>query len=198
MGPVQDISWNIHRMSSHHVKYALYDVLFLKHFLFNIYSFANKNTPHLYNSYLLINPITRFMFLNKKLLIEIISDMKKDIDPIHNYHLKINNSNNTLISLYNTVINDFFIDKWQFHFSKIMNVNYYRLYISILFKRMIYNIFVNNYKIYKSKQELFQDQLSIEKYFNIIKDYKMFNLLEIFLEDCYKSLENKIFKLYRK
>ena len=53
MGPVQDISWNIHKMSSHHVKYALYDVLFLKHFLSNIYSLANKNTPHIYKSYYL-------------------------------------------------------------------------------------------------------------------------------------------------
>src|ERR1700744_3339476 len=36
MGPIQHINWNIHKMSTHHLKYALYDVLFLKEFLFDM------------------------------------------------------------------------------------------------------------------------------------------------------------------
>ncbi len=42
MGPVQDVSPNIHKMSSFHILYALYDVLFLQHYLVDIFKVKRK------------------------------------------------------------------------------------------------------------------------------------------------------------
>ena len=109
MGPVQDISWNINKMSSFHVKYALYDVLFLKFFLLNLFKLSYKNTKNYFISYSLLAPITRFIFLEKKEVSKVLIESKSKIDPIHNYHIKLNGSNHTLISIYNEIIKDLFI-----------------------------------------------------------------------------------------
>ena len=113
-------------MSSHHKKYALYDVLFLKHFLFKIYKKAYNITPKYYKSYLIIPALTRLIFMEKKEVTNIIKTSKSDIDIIHNYLIKYNNQNFTLIKIYNDIIQDIFIDDWGLKLDNILLINYFR------------------------------------------------------------------------
>ena len=196
MGPVQDISWNINKMSSFHVKYALYDVLFLKFFLLNLFKLSYKNTKNYFKSYSLLAPITRFIFLEKKEVSKVLIESKSKIDPIHNYHIKLNGSNHTLISIYNEIIKDLFIKDWGMLSNNILMVNYFRTGLSILFKNIIYFIIKNKYKILQKKNIIFNDDYNLDHIYNELEKHKIFNLLVIFLKSFQNTTETKLDSLF--
>src|SRR5690606_6226194 len=71
-GPVQDISWNINKLSSFHIKYALYDVLFLEYYVKQLFSFIKNNTPKYYYTYSYISDVVRFSILERREITNII------------------------------------------------------------------------------------------------------------------------------
>ena len=196
MGPVQDISWNINKMSSYHVKYALYDVLFLKFFLLNLFKIPYRNTINYFKSYSLLAPITRFIFLEKKEVSTILIVSKSKIDPIHNYHIKLNGSNYTLISIYNEIIKDLFVKEWGLMTNNILMVNYFRTGLSILFKNIIYFIVKNKYKVFQKKNIVFDDKFDLNHIYEELDKHKIFNLLIIFLKSFQNTSENKLKSLF--
>ena len=196
MGPVQDISWNINKMSSYHVKYALYDVLFLKFFLLNLFKIPYRNTINYFKSYSLLAPITRFIFLEKKEVSTILIVSKSKIDPIHNYHIKLNGSNYTLISIYNEIIKDLFVKEWGLMTNNILMVNYFRTGLSILFKNIIYFIVKNKYKVFQKKNIVFDDKFDLNHIYEKLDKHKIFNLLIIFLKSFQNTSENKLKSLF--
>jgi hypothetical protein len=182
MGPVQDIEWNINKMSSFHILYALYDVLFLKHYLFDIFrmSFEKLNNDNIYK-YLLF--IVRFVLLEKKEVTLITKISKAEIDPINNYLIKFNNKNFTLIAIYNDIIKKFIIQETDIDVNLLLEINYIKTNLVILLKRIIYGIITENFKVKKNKNEIFTtkllntelyEQLNKENYTKIIKFLKMF------------------------
>lgn len=182
MGPVQDIEWNINKMSSFHILYALYDVLFLKHYLFDIFrmSFEKLNNDNIYK-YLLF--IVRFVLLEKKEVTLITKISKAEIDPINNYLIKFNNKNFTLIAIYNDIIKKFIIQETDIDVNLLLEINYIKTNLVILLKRIIYGIITENFKVKKNKNEIFTtkllntelyEQLNKENYTKIVKFLKMF------------------------
>ena len=196
MGPVQDVSWNINKMSSFHVKYALYDVLFLKFFLLNLFKIPYKNTNNYFKSYSLLAPITRFIFLEKKEVSTILIKSKLKIDPIHNYHIKLNGNNYTLISIYNDIIKDLFIKDWDLSINNILMVNYFRTGLSILFKNIIYFVIKNKHKVFQKKNIIFNDEFDLNHIYDELSKHKIFNLFIIFLNSFKKTCEININTLF--
>jgi len=197
MGPVQDISWNIKKMSSYHIKYALYDVLFLRYFLLNIYKLSYENTNKYYKSYLLIAPITRFIFIDKKEITKIILNSKKNIDPINNFHIKVNNKNITLISIYNEVINDLKIKNWQLDIHNILMINYFRTGLVTIFKNIIYFLIIKNFKVYEKKNIIFNQKFELDHIFDTFNENKYLNLLLLFINEFKFVCEQKILNIYK-
>lgn len=192
MGPVQDINWSIYKMSSHHKKYALYDVLFLKHFLFKIYKKAYTITPKYYKSYLIIPALTRLIFMEKKEVTNIIKKSKSDIDIIHNYLIKYNNQNFTLIKIYNDIIQDIFIDDWGLKLDNILLINYFRSGLIIIIKKIVYYIIIKKMTVYINKQKTMNNNLNIDELFDTINDTKEYMRLHGFLKSLYNKIKLKL------
>src|SRR4029078_12929930 len=110
MGPVQDVTWNINKLSSFHTKYAYYDVLYLIKFLKDIYKKILKETPEYTRSYYYIIEIIRLVILERKNITTILELSKKIVNPSNNYLIKHKTGNYTLINIYNQVIKNFTIN----------------------------------------------------------------------------------------
>lgn len=179
MGPVEDISWNIHTLSEYQVLYGLYDVLFLKKFYYDI---LTKSNDDLRIFKYIIPELTRFVYLERRSVTNLLKNAKLEIDPINNYMVrKINRKTNytkniTLISIYGTVLNDLVVDNPTIEITKLMKINYFRGQIGILCKKIIYHIITNKYKVYKNKNEIFDKKIGISDLENHMEMYNFTNL----------------------
>ena len=190
VGPNQDVIWNIHKMSSFHIKYAFYDVYFLKQFLMDIYAKAKHETPEIYPSYKYINDVTRFLYMEKKELVGIISDIKKEIDPMNNFLIKSKN-NITLINVFNQIIENMIINDIGLHLNYLLGINYFKSYMTLLFKKIVYYILAMNHDIYKNKQEKFTDSIEITNIYKKLSEAHLNNLakmLTLFQKEAYHKI----------
>ena len=151
MGPVQNISWDIHKLSKFHRNYAFYDVIYLPRLFSDIYKMAYNKTPDLYKFYRYLNEITRFVLSEKRQVTSIISDIKLEVDELNNNILKSGNNNFTLITIFNEISTSIKIDSIKFNSVLLLNINYFKSTITLLLKKIIYHILTNNYKIYINK-----------------------------------------------
>lgn len=194
VGPNQDIIWNIHKMSSFHIKYALYDVYFLKQFMIDIYSLAKKETAAIYPSYKYINDVTRFMYMEKKELIGIINDIKKEVDPMNNYLIKSKN-NITLINVFNQTIENMILNEIGLHVNYLLGINYFKSYMTMIFKKIVYYILTINFDIFKNKQDKFIDKIEVAPIYKKISEANLNNLtkmLIIFQKEAYHKINTML------
>lgn len=198
MGPVQDIVWTINKLSSFHIKYALYDVLFLKHFLFDIFNRIKTKTPENVQTYNFIVPLMRFIFVERRNVTTIINEAKKDISPINNYLIKKKNQNITLITIYNTIIKDLKIPykKSYIDVNFILSINYFKNTISILLKKIVYYLIIQQFIVYKNKFDLMKEKFSLDKMYNDLSENKFYKIIK-FLDLFKKNAKNKIISIYR-
>ena len=171
MGPVQDVSWNVYNMSTWNLKYAAYDTIYLRSFYIDILRRAKKDTPELLNSYQYISLITRFVFLEKWEVTELLTRIKATVDPINNYIIKGKDGNVTLITVYNNVTKDMkiHINKLILYVNNLLDINYFRSSLTLLFKMVVYSILSNNFSIYKNKEEKFRDKIKLDDVFDTLK-----------------------------
>ncbi len=194
MGPVQDISWNIHKASSYHIKYAFYDVLFLKHYLMDIYKKINLETPQLVKSYRYANPITRFVILDRREIIDVVQKAKEDINPINNYLIRYKGQNFTLITIYNDIIENFKVCKDEddcIDFNFLLLVGFFRKSITVIFKQIVYFLLRENYTVFKSKAEKWDGIVKLEETYKRLENdkfYDMIKLFDIFKNEAYKRI----------
>jgi|SaaInlStandDraft_4_1057021.scaffolds.fasta_scaffold01721_10 hypothetical protein len=193
MGPVQDISWNVHKMSSHHLKYALYDVLFLMHFLFDIYKKAGKDIK----CYGLLNTITRFSYLEKREVTDIVKQMKKIVDPMNNYFILANNTKNTLMSIYTNIINTDVFKNININLNILLGVNYFRTQIIYLIKMIVYTVISQNFTIYINKHKKSDEALNIKGIINEISELKFPKLL-VLVKESIITIRKEILDKYKK
>jgi len=200
MGPVQDVNWNVMKMSSFHLKYSVYDVLFLQSFYASIKSKHKLMGQKIYLSYKILVLITRFIFLEKANISDLSNRIKQIIDPINNYLIKTNEGNITLITIYTNVTKDFVIESENLtmNHNDIININYFKTNLTTLFKMIIYTILVNEYTVYKNKNDLFTEKLSLD---DIKKTITMFNLnsinkiVELFRDKALKNIKKDIIEI---
>jgi hypothetical protein len=194
MGPKQDISWNINKMSSFHVKYAFYDVLFLKSYLMDIYKHINLKTPELLESYKYVNPIIRFVLLDRREIIKVVEKAKKDINPINNYMIKYDNQNFTLITIFNELINNFKVytdDGKYLDFNFFLLIGFLKKSLLIMLKKIVYYVVRQNYTIFEKKNKRWKGEINLDESYNLMKKnrfFKIIKLFEIFKNEAFKRV----------
>ena len=201
MGHKADQSWEIRKMSSYHIKYALYDVLFLQHFLVAMLRHIKENTPQYVDTYKYIIPMIRFMFIDRKEIdgkhiTEVLETAKTIINPINNYLVRHKGKNFTLITIYNTVIENFKIHSKNINVDFMLSVSYFKKSFGILLKFLMYITIQENFTVWKNKNNKMNEELSVAPVYDILKE----NYFERMLEFCtlYKNeVRKKLLVLYR-
>ena len=82
----------------------LYDVLYLKGFIKQIFHKAEKNNTILFEHLKFVSPLSRFVCLDKFGFTDILERIKNMTDPINNYIVVNGNKKITIINIYNHVI----------------------------------------------------------------------------------------------
>ena len=187
MGPTQDVMWDVEKLSSFHIKYAFYDVLHLLTFLNDIYAKIIKETPELIRSYYYIMQIIRFVTLERKGVTNVLEMSKEIVNPLNNYLIKTEKENITLLNVYNNLMNKFIITdidsdgkaKGEIDINFIETLNYIKGAFNFLLKHVAYYVCKKKYKIYKNKNEIMNDNISIENLYNELNKIKMYKIIKL-------------------
>jgi hypothetical protein len=188
MGPVQDISWNIHKASSYHIKYAYYDVLFLKHYLMDIYKKINIETPEYVYSYKYVNPITRFAILDRRGIIEVVEAAKEDINLINNYMIRYKDENFTLITIFNDTIEKFkvcMIEDECIDFNFLLLVGFLKKSLIVILKKILYYVIKETNTVYQKKGEEWKGTIDLESTYKLLRKYEFYDMIKLF--DTFKT-----------
>lgn len=197
IGPIQNISWNIKKISSHHLKYGLYDVLYLKHLLYDIYKHIRLDIPEYTTTFKYIIHIIQFVFLERKNITHVLDISKRDIDSINNYIIKQSDKNITLISIYNNLIENFKIEienKKFIDINFILSVNYFKNTLNILLKKIVYYVIIKNYTVYINKTDILTEKITLYDIKKELHDNKLYNILK-FIKLFEKATEDKILNI---
>jgi hypothetical protein len=192
MGPVQDISWNIHKLSSYHIKYAYYDVLYSQHYLYDTYKKIKQETPQYIYSYYFVNEIIRFVLLERREIIRIVEDLKTVINPINNYIIGSNNQ--TLHTYYNSFIENRIIHTKDgiIYYDFLLLTPFLKKVTGFLFKSVIYCAVASKSPIYVKRGVLMRDKISmITSYTQLeeLKFNKILKLLKILELECLQKFK---------
>lgn len=186
MGPVQDVNWNVNKMSSYHLKYAVYDVLYLKSFVKKVFMIARTRNMELYEQLKLVPIIDRFNCYEKFGILNILKETKDITDPLNNYIVELDDwlnakSTSTMIQMFNETIEK------NKHILNLLKINNFKKPMTLLFKRIYYSMLTHKYKIFVNKKEQFIKKITHE---DILIDMKKMELgkLTTLLEKFYKSI----------
>lgn len=190
MGPVQDVEWDIHKLSSFHLKYAFYDVLYLPKLFNNIYKHAYQNTPDKYKFYKYFNMIARLVLLEKRNILNITEKIKENINYYNNNIVKKGN-NMTLLQLYTNAIHNMKINSLNLDINDILGVNYFKGTLNILLKKVAYHIITNKYTIYINKKDIQNRKVLIKDLYNELAQND-FEKLEYMFQEIYIEMSKKL------
>ena len=197
MGPNQDRYWDIHKLSSYHILYAFYDVIFLKHLMQRMRLTAKKTHSNIYPSLIYITYLTRFIYAESEKygLSSIYSEAKVIIDPMNNYLIKYHDKNFTLMAIFTDILKDLHLSNGT-DVNSLFGVNYFRTNLKLIFKLIVYSVIGKHNQIWKNRNQPLNKNLYPDLnllYHPIEKLYK--NLLPFF-QDFQRSIENKLKNLY--
>jgi len=142
MGPIYLIHINIHKMSTELFRYSLYDVLFLPEL---IKKFLNKGP--LYTE--LIPEISRLVFQYKRIPDHDINSIKNIVSKF-NVHFVIINNNAYLL---NDIYNFYLLTLIEPKFNSIIKITYFKEFMEIILRYVIYRHIENNQDIFESKNK---------------------------------------------
>jgi len=188
MGPIQDVQWEIKKMGKAHLKYVVYDVLYLRKFLSSIFSFVEEKNTVLVRQLELIPPLTRFVFYERYEISDILTISKKMTDDINNYIVESidKTKKNTMINIYNNVIDKVVIPSIELKVTKLLEINHFKKALSILFKRIIYSIITHRYVVYMNKNDRYTDKITYKEMLKQLMDLKLPELA-LLLEKFYDT-----------
>lgn len=192
LGPVQDVKWNIKNLSSYHLKYTAYDVLYLRFFLRSIHKFLEGIDPSVAIQIEYINQINRLWIFEKYEIINVIKETKALIDPTHNYIVHLPNSKKTMIEVYNNVIKDVEPDNISIH--KFLEIMHFKSTLTFLFKRIVYSVLTKGFSVYKNKNTLFEEPITFKEIYPILSDLDLgliISMCEKIYQEC-KILVNTL------
>lgn len=181
MGPEEQTSWDIHSLSPFQTLYAVYDVLFLKKFYYDILNSVGKTDDLRIYKYF-IPEFTRFVFLEKRGITRILKKSKIQTDTVNNFMIKrINKKTNyikniTLVTIYNAVVQDLVVENPHIEINKLMKINYFRGELGAICKKIIYHIISFKYKIYRNKTEIYEEKIPLYDLVEYFEEYNFLNL----------------------
>jgi hypothetical protein len=195
MGKIQYIKWDINNLKSPTIKYTYYDVLYLIDFLNNIYSTILSDTPELTRTYYYIIQVIRFVILTRQNIIPDFDILKKKVDEFNNYFIINKQNNQTKLSdIYNNIIQNCVIsdDDKKVNISFILSVSYIKNPFSYLLKYIVYGVYNETYRLYRSKNNVADiNSINLKNLNNSLREnnqLKILKLVNLFQEE----LINKI------
>lgn len=188
--------WDINNLNKYRIKYAKYDVYYLRQFLKDIYSRAYNETPDEYPFYQYIIALNRFIMLERKNVTAITSKIKNSIDKFNNYVVKHKNKYIKLSEIYKTIIKDIYIKNIGLELDNLLSINYFKTYIVILLKKIIYHIITTNFDVHKTKKSKNKIKIGID---DIYMDLHMnsFKRIIYLLKNIQSECKKKIMLLYK-
>jgi hypothetical protein len=183
MGPIQDVQWQLKKMSSFHLKYVLYDVLYLKGFIKQIFNNAEKNDTVLFEHLKFISPLNRFVCLEKFGFTDMLDRIKNMTDPINNYIVVNGDKKITIINIYNHVIEKSLIPSIDLEIKKLLAINNFKKSLSLLCKLIVCSIVLNKYTVYMNKKDKYKEKIDYTTFIseiNLLHQSKISILLEKF------------------
>lgn len=196
-----DIMWNIYKLSTAHVKYALYDVLFLKYFYYGIIRKATldganpteqKGVIILYKN--VIYELTQFVYLDNNNIVFVKTKCKEEIDPINNYMIR-KNKILKLIDVANQIGKEIVTTNPVVELDKLLKVNHFKRILEIMIKKIIYTLASRQYVIYKDKFNIWNEKLSNEYLFSFF-DERNYMYLARMLREIEKILQLRLKLLF--
>jgi hypothetical protein len=140
-GPIYLVDFKIENITSKVLEYAVYDVLYLV-------SLFEKITKPNINFNKIIPEITRNIFFYKRIENKYFIKINETVNKYNNYFILINNENIKLNDFYYFVIYSLNNKIYQ----QLLNITYYKFFIEILYKYLIYIAISKKYTIYKEKK----------------------------------------------
>jgi hypothetical protein len=157
MGPIYKIKWNVHTLTSVSIKYALFDVLFLREFLFDILRQSKEKNIKNPKNVAIVPELTRLVYLEKWGFINIIAIIKPFLDNL-NFNNKFNNylqSNN-------------YLEELELDINDLLNINYLK---SILLNILKYLYYCKIEKIDNAFIFNILDNLKLKKLRNVFENF---------------------------
>lgn len=194
IGPIYNVKWDVHNMSSNHLKYASYDVIYLKMFVIKIFDNAYKENQHIVSQLKFVTPIFRLWCYEKYNLIQIGNYAKKITDPLNNYIVK----HITLINAFNDIIKTIEFVPLNMKFENYLNINNFKKLIISIYKLIFYQYISTHFEIRSSKNEKYDQHMNeINTHdLHLLKLHKIVNFIEYFTEtlkpvilDYFKNVE---------
>lgn len=193
IGPIYDVKWNVHNMSSYHLKYASYDVVYLKMFVMKIFDIANKENQHLVSQLKFVTPIFRLWCYEKYNLIEIGNYAKQITDPLNNYIIK----HTTMINAFNDIIKTLEFVPIHMKFENYLGINNFKKLIMSIYKLIFYQYLSLHFEIHSSKNEKYEQHIKTinTSELHLLKLHKIVSFVEYFTESMKPAIteyfENK-------
>jgi hypothetical protein len=167
MGPVQDISWNIINLKNDipSLKYALFDVLFIKRFYLDIHHKALTEAKNYYTHYHMITKLIQYVVLERRAITNTTEIIKKEVDQINNYYFFHNDIKYNLIDVFNKVMNIEFSDN-TLKISHLLEITYLRTYLILIIKKIVYSYLSHKFLIIEKKGVKFdKSKIQMENYY---------------------------------
>lgn len=167
IGPIYMITINIYNLDYNILRYSLYDVIYLPELIkkfINLGSIYSKLIPEITN---IINKHKRSIDNNFNELISIINLLNIYYIYDNNYRIILKD----IWEIYYYTINDKDINN-------LRNINYFKYFIEIITKSLVYFNIYKYFKVYKNKNEI-SKILDLNKYFEWLKLYPNINKIII-------------------
>lgn len=189
MGPIYNVVWDVIALDGLNLKYALYDVLFLRKFVYDIIN--RSSNGKILSAVKLMPYLERFIYVEKQDS-KIISYVKGIIDKINNFELQINGSKKRLIDLFNSSVTQIEITKSGVTLDDIMKISYFKGTLVYLFKFVLYSVLFDKYDIYESRQVIYNGDCDRMVLYEMLKKDK-FKVIYKLLKGFEKKLLLKSF-----
>lgn len=190
MGPIHHINWNIHKLTEYHIKYALYDVLFLREFLFDILRQSKEIKNINPKNSEIVPELTRFVYLEKWNITNVVSSIKSFVEQVN---IKVFDSNN-MKQNYNSIFTDFlnknnYITEINLDINHLLNINYLKSTLLTIFKFIFYitlskigHLNISDLNIHEQVFEYSFLENTLDK----LKMHKLLKLFELFISHIHK------------
>lgn len=187
--PHDVVVWNVHRMPSSQVRYAQYDVFYLKYFCYRITAVAAKGIEDanefkaISNLYMEIIPeLTRFTYLENNKVTNLRLKCKEEVDPCNNYFIKKDGRIVKMIDIYNALLPGLSTTNPPTVISKLTLVAHFKLAINTLIKRLVYGHISRKCNVNKDRENVWRERLDNQFIIDYFAEMGYSNLEKIFTE----------------
>lgn len=210
LGPHQDLRWdNIQKMPKNQLLYALYDVIYLKYFYYQILFLATEETTDplkkksimtLYKH--VLYELTQFAYLERNKITFVQSKCKEEIDPLNNFMIRHGGIGKPqkilkLIDVYNKIYTGLVTVDPVTEIDSILKVNYFKVLVETIIKKFVYTIAGRNFTIYKDKNTVWSEKLTNSYIFEFLNEKMDYKYLGRMFKDLESTLELRLKMLFQ-